>query len=404
VAAITEGSDVTAAAGTASTQGTAAITEGSDTVAGVGTAGVAGAAAITEGHDTTAGVGAAGAVGAASITENSDAAAGVGATSTAGSAAITEGSDVTVGVGGASTQGAAAIAESHDAAAGVGAAGYGGAAGITESSDTVAGVGSVGAAGAAGITEGSDLVAGLGATATSGAAAIAEGLDVTVGVGGIAGAGVASITEGSDTSAGAGLVSAPAAPVHYPPPPRVFPYEGAFASRVLAYNLETLAPFRSVMTRPGGAVSNSPGTIQGRFGWYNDATRQVNNTRVAATDTLGIVVPYRSMSPNGGVVGGPRGLAGPQASYTWEFWDDTTPPNGVLRIRPGLGVTLGASGNFWLRFQGGAIVGNPVYASLVDGSAISGIMTNAELTPWYVCTVARPGGLAIVSRTAVFAP
>lgn len=177
-------------------------------------------------------------------------------------------------------------------------------------------------------------------------------------------------------------------------------YEGAFASPPIAYNLELRAPFASVLAGAGVPRSNSAGSIQGRFGWLNPASGLVNNTRVSAADALGVVVPFRSLNgANGGVVGGPWGLAGPQAAWTWQFYD---PAVRAFRVRPGLVVTLHAAGNFWLRFAAGALYGNPVYASLVDGQAISGPADDAELTPWFVCSIAPPGTLAMVSTTAIF--
>jgi hypothetical protein len=182
-------------------------------------------------------------------------------------------------------------------------------------------------------------------------------------------------------------------------------YEGAFASQPLAQNLELLAPFRSATAGPGAPRSNSPGTIQGRFGWLNSASGLVSNTRLAASDAIGVVIPFRSLNgSNGGVVGGPRGLAGPQASWTWEFFDPTVTPCGGLRVRPGLVVTLHTRGNFYLRFAGGAIPGNVTYASLTDGSAVSGPAAGCEPTPWKVTTLGQPGQLAIVSSTAFFTP
>lgn len=181
-------------------------------------------------------------------------------------------------------------------------------------------------------------------------------------------------------------------------------YEGAFASRPFNQNLETRGPFASVLAGPGGPVSNDPGTIQGRFGWLGP-DGVVNNTRLTALDTLGVVIPFRSMSGvNGGVVGGPRGLGGSQAAWTWEFFDPTVAPRGGLRVRPGLVVTLHDGGNFWLRFAAGALYGNRVYASLVDGQAVSGPADNTEITPFSVCSIAAPGALAIVSSTAIFTP
>jgi len=182
-------------------------------------------------------------------------------------------------------------------------------------------------------------------------------------------------------------------------------YEGAFSSAPLLQNLELRAPFASVTAGPGAPRSNTPGTIQGRFGWLNSATGLVNNTRIASDDVIGVVVPFRSMNAaNGGVVGGPRGLAGPRASWSWQFMDPTIAPAGGLRVRPGLVVTLHARGNFWLRFAGGALYGNSVYASLVDGQAVSGPAANTELTPFRVCSIAAPGNLATVSSAAHFPP
>ncbi len=183
-------------------------------------------------------------------------------------------------------------------------------------------------------------------------------------------------------------------------PLATFAYEGAFASQPLAQNLELRAPFASALAGQGAPVSNTPGTIQGRFGWLSQSGI-VNNTRTSDADALGVVIPFRSLSGvNGGVVGGPRGLAGSRASWSWEFIDAA----GLLRVRPGLIVTLHTRGNFWLRFAGGALYGNPVYASLVDGQAISGSALNAELTPFKVCSIAGPGSLAMVSSSANFTP
>jgi|SRR5579863_2744867 len=182
-------------------------------------------------------------------------------------------------------------------------------------------------------------------------------------------------------------------------------YEGAFASPPLLQNLELRAPFASVTAGPGAPRSNTPGTIQGRFGWLNSATSLVNNTRVASDDVRGVVIPFRSINGvNGGVVGGPRGLAGPTSAHTWQFFDPTIAPCGGLRVRPGLVVTLHARGNFWLRFAAGALYGNAVYASLADGQAVSGPAANTEPTPFTVVSIAPPGGLAMVSSSAFFTP
>lgn len=157
-------------------------------------------------------------------------------------------------------------------------------------------------------------------------------------------------------------------------------YEGAFASLPLQANLERNFP--SVLCGAGGFVSCSPlGTLQGRFGWGDITTRQVNNARLNASDSLGVVIPLERYGP------------------TWQYYDRSF---NAYRIRAGLNMTLMAQGNFWLRFAGGAYAGQPVYASLVDGSALSGETDGAELTPWFVCSNAGPGRLAMVSTYAKF--
>ena len=167
------------------------------------------------------------------------------------------------------------------------------------------------------------------------------------------------------------------------------PAEGAFASLPLGRNREILAPFASALAGAGSYTAPEGGTIMGRFGWADPATGLVNNTRTSPADQIGIVLPYRDRS-GASVVG---------VGWTWSFFD---PVANAYRVREGLSVTLMSRGNFWLRFAGGAYYGQPVYASLVDGSAISGDTGGAELTPWIVCSNANPGCLAIVSSTAKF--
>lgn len=178
------------------------------------------------------------------------------------------------------------------------------------------------------------------------------------------------------------------------------PYEGAFASRILGQNLETLAPFASALANGGAWRAGAGGVLQGRFGWGNSATGLVLNTQTDPSDVLGVIVPLRSTNnANGGVIGGPAAFGGPLAAWTWQTYDCTYK---AFRMRQGIVCTLHVSGNFWLKFAGGANYGDPVYASLTDGSAISGVSSGAVATPWRVCSNARANGLAIVSSTAKF--
>lgn len=183
-----------------------------------------------------------------------------------------------------------------------------------------------------------------------------------------------------------------------PQAPSIF--EGAFASRVLGSNLETLGPFSSALAGPGAFMAAPGGLLQGRFGWGNAATGLVRNARQDPSDILGVVIPYNSVNgANGGVRGGPASLGGPQARWTWQTWDRA---NQAWRLREGLMVNLMPTGNFWLRFRGGAGYGDVVYASLTDGTAISGPANGAIQTPFVVCGDCGLGALAVVSSTAFF--
>lgn len=172
-----------------------------------------------------------------------------------------------------------------------------------------------------------------------------------------------------------------------------YPYEGAFVTPPLdRSNGPTWAnPVPSILGGPVGLRSAPAGggVIEGRFGWSNPDTLLVSNTRTTAADQIGIVQPYRSRS-GAGVLG---------MNWTWQFWD---PAVCALRIRQGLNVNLIAAGPMWLRFAGGAFAGDPVYASLIDGSAVSGSAANSELTRWVVSSNSGPGNLAIVSTSAFF--
>lgn len=179
-------------------------------------------------------------------------------------------------------------------------------------------------------------------------------------------------------------------------------YEGAFASRTIAENLELLAPYRSAPAAAGAWVAGIGGVLQGRFGFGRASDGTVLNSQTFTSDTLGVVIPLRSVNGfNGGVVGGSPRVGGRQAALTWQTYD---PIYHAWRTRQGIVCTLMTGGNFWLRFAGGANYGDTVYASLADGSAISGAVVGAIATPWKVVQAVAPGRLAMVSSTARFTP
>lgn len=178
-------------------------------------------------------------------------------------------------------------------------------------------------------------------------------------------------------------------------------FEGAFASPVIGQNLELLAPFASALAGPGSLKAGPGGVLQGRFGYADPSTGLVLNSQTTPADAFGVVIPLRSVNAaNGGVIGGPAAFGGPVASWSWQTWDRLYR---AWRLRQGIVTTLAAAGNFWLRFAGGANYGDTVYASLTDGSAVSGNPGAGYIqTPWLVCSDADAGGLAICSTTAKF--
>jgi hypothetical protein len=147
----------------------------------------------------------------------------------------------------------------------------------------------------------------------------------------------------------------------------MFPLDGAFASR---------NP-RSALVAGGGffRAADPDGVIMARFAWANPETGLASSERVTANDLLGFVQPvpgyWRMMVREG------------------------------RYIRPGLPVTLFAGGDFWARFADGALMGQRVYASILDGAVISGEAYDAEPTPWFVVTNAAPGELAVISTWSV---
>lgn len=178
-------------------------------------------------------------------------------------------------------------------------------------------------------------------------------------------------------------------------------YEGAFASRVLGQNLETLAPFVSSLSGVGSWRAAPGGLLQGRFGFGDPSTGLVTNAAPTGPYDLGIVIPLESTNnANGGVVGGPARFGGPWARWTWQTWDRTA---NAWRLREGLMTTLMPNGNFFLRFAGGANYGDTVYASTIDGTAVSGsgVLDTVE-TAFKVCGNGAPGQLVVVSSSAKF--
>lgn len=159
------------------------------------------------------------------------------------------------------------------------------------------------------------------------------------------------------------------------------PYEGAFAQPNPQYQLSN-PPYAMANLGAVQPVAAPGGVIQGRFGWADPATGYVGNSLVV-NGPLGIVVP----------------LVGWRATWGRVFFDPTVC---AVRQRQFLPATLGVGGPYWVRFEGGAFGGQPVYADHVDGHAISGQTVGASLTPWTVVTNCCPGGLAVINTHVKF--
>jgi hypothetical protein len=162
-------------------------------------------------------------------------------------------------------------------------------------------------------------------------------------------------------------------------------YEGAFAYEPPWYvNPEGGPPYPTLdigeLSPVAGAMPGQSGIGAGRFGWLNPANAIVLNTRTTVADFIGVTIP--------------RGV-------NWEscYWSQ-----GSRWLRAGYQMSIISRGAFWLKFPGGAFRGDPVYASLVDGTAVSGnnVTFSVELTKFFVTRGCTPGTLAQVSTWANF--
>lgn len=117
--------------------------------------------------------------------------------------------------------------------------------------------------------------------------------------------------------------------------------------------------------------ANGPdGVSVGVFGWVDPDTGLVDNVRQHSRSQLGLVLPILGYRPL---------------------------PRVLDIIAPGYEVTLASAGDFLVYFPGGAIAGQDVYASLLDGTPVSGNTAGTEITPWVVMHNAAPGELCIIS-------
>jgi hypothetical protein len=161
--------------------------------------------------------------------------------------------------------------------------------------------------------------------------------------------------------------------------PFQLPVEGAFAY-LPPIGIRFNALYPQITSGPGGQlVAATGGLIMGRFGWADiQNTGTATNTRVNSTDRLGFVAPQ-------------------YGSWQKVYQAVSAANLNAWFLRAGLPAVMYARGGFWARFAGAAQPSQPVYASLIDGSCISGYAADAELTPWFVNSPCGPGELAIIN-------
>lgn len=134
----------------------------------------------------------------------------------------------------------------------------------------------------------------------------------------------------------------------------------------------------TVSPQYAGFVCGFADSILAQFVWCDAYYGTVGNTRSAPWQFIAYLIPERGMR---------------QSTYR---------SNGRWWLRSGCAAAVQTAGNIRMRFAGGAQAKSPVYASLVDGSALSGYAANAEQTQWTVVTNCMPGGQAIISTWVNF--
>lgn len=155
------------------------------------------------------------------------------------------------------------------------------------------------------------------------------------------------------------------------------------AGQSIIINLTSQAPRarqnQSTQVSPvmGGLRAGPGGVGIGLFAWC-DALGVVRNARLNPEDSIGVVL-----------LDVPLGV-----DSRFVFFDAVT---NTFRIREGLPVVLLVSGLARVTFKNGGQAFAPVYANVLDGSAIAGYSPLAELTPWSVATLPDAQGLATIT-------
>lgn len=143
-------------------------------------------------------------------------------------------------------------------------------------------------------------------------------------------------------------------------------------------------PYASMVASAAGQMTAGvDGVILGRFGWVDPDTGQVSNVYGGAGQQLGFVMPR------------------------WGTWAALYCQDGTWVLREGLMVTLASRGDFWARFPGGCFAGQAVFANLLDGTAVTGVLgpewsaDSETVTADAIYYTADGGGFQLTQWTAV---
>lgn len=134
-------------------------------------------------------------------------------------------------------------------------------------------------------------------------------------------------------------------------------------------------PYHTVLAGEGALKAGADGVTIGVFAWANATTGLVSNKQVqdgilgfVRRDNTALISQYLAESS--------------------------------MRIPAGFGITLYDGGDFWARFDGGATVGQKVFASIADGSVVAADTAPADTvdTGFVVASNAEAGFLAKITK------
>lgn len=134
-------------------------------------------------------------------------------------------------------------------------------------------------------------------------------------------------------------------------------------------------PYHTVLAGEGALKAGADGVVIGAFAWADPDTGLVSNKQVqngilgfVRRDNTALITQYLAESS--------------------------------LLIPAGIGITLYDGGDFWARFEGGAKIGQKVFASTADGSVVAADTAPADAvdTGFVVASNAEAGFLAKITK------